>query len=125
MELWLALIGNKPLQVRLRDVVVVAGSHWSGQLFTVAKRSFADIPRYPRGRVHGPDMDGRPLTKDRTRIISKVSYSGRRSFIATLASKGIGIRVLAPLEGHRSITTTQAYIDGRYAMKRATVELIV
>jgi len=31
------------------------------------------------------------------------SHSGRRSFITTLASKGIGIRVLASLAGHRSI----------------------
>jgi len=34
------------------------------------------------------------------------SHSGRRSFITTLASKGIGVRVLASLAGHRSITTT-------------------
>jgi integrase/recombinase XerD len=51
------------------------------------------------------------------------SHSGRRSFITTLASKGIGVRVLASLAGHRSITTTQAYIDVNDAMKRAAVEL--
>lgn len=52
------------------------------------------------------------------------SHSGRRSFITTLASKGIGVRVLASLAGHRSITTTQAYIDVNDAMKRAAVELV-
>jgi integrase/recombinase XerD len=51
------------------------------------------------------------------------SHSGRRSFITTLASKGIGVRVLASLAGHRSIATTQAYIDVNDAMKRAAVEL--
>lgn len=52
------------------------------------------------------------------------SHSGRRSFITTLASKGIGVRVLASLAGHKSIATTQAYIDVNDAMKRAAVELV-
>ncbi len=51
------------------------------------------------------------------------SHSGRRSFITTLASKGIGVRVLAALAGHRSIATTQVYIDVNDEMKRAAVEL--
>ena len=51
------------------------------------------------------------------------SHSGRRSFITTLASKGIGVRVLASLAGHSAITSTQAYIDVNDAMKRAAVEL--
>jgi len=41
-----------------------------------------------------------------------------------LASKGIGVRVLASLAGHKSIATTQAYIDVNDAMKRAVVELV-
>ena len=52
------------------------------------------------------------------------SHSGRRSFITTLASKGVGVRVLASLAGHRSIMVTQAYIDVNDAMKRAAVELV-
>jgi integrase/recombinase XerD len=52
------------------------------------------------------------------------SHSGRRSFITALASKGIGVRVLASLAGHKSIATTQAYIDVNDEMKRAAVELI-
>lgn len=59
----------------------------------------------------------------RAGIEGATSHSGRRSFITTLASKGIGVRVLASLAGHRSITTTQAYIDVNDAMKRAAVEL--
>ena len=52
------------------------------------------------------------------------SHSGRRSFITTLANKGVGVRVLAALAGHRSISTTQRYIDVNDAMKRAAVELV-
>jgi len=52
------------------------------------------------------------------------SHSGRRTFITTLANKGIGVRVLASLAGHRSIAVTQAYIDVNDEMKRAAVELI-
>jgi len=57
-------------------------------------------------------------------IDGATSHSGRRSFITALASKGIGVRVLAALAGHKSIATTQAYIDVNDAMKRAAVELV-
>lgn len=49
--------------------------------------------------------------------------SGCRSFIVTLAGKGIGVRALASFAGHRSTTATQAYIDATDAMKQAAVEL--
>jgi integrase/recombinase XerD len=51
------------------------------------------------------------------------SHSGRRSFITNLASKGVGVRVLMSLAGHRNISTTQAYIDVNDNQKRAAVEL--
>lgn len=60
----------------------------------------------------------------RAGIDGATSHSGRRSFITMLASKGIGVRVLASLAGHKSIATTQAYIDVNDAMKRAAVELV-
>jgi len=52
------------------------------------------------------------------------SHSGRRSFITNLATKGISVRVLASLAGHKSIATTQKYIDVNDEMKRQAVELI-
>lgn len=52
------------------------------------------------------------------------SHTGRRTFITTLANKGVGVRLLQALAGHRSITTTQVYIDVNDAMKRAAVELV-
>jgi integrase/recombinase XerD len=52
------------------------------------------------------------------------SHSGRRSFITNLASKGVGVRVLMSLAGHKNISTTQAYIDINDDMKRKAVELL-
>jgi integrase/recombinase XerD len=52
------------------------------------------------------------------------SHSGRRTFITNLANKGIGVRVLMSLAGHRNISTTQAYIDVNDEMQRAAVELV-
>ena len=52
------------------------------------------------------------------------SHSGRRTFITALANKGVGVRVLMGLAGHRNISTTQAYIDCNDDMKRRAVELI-
>lgn len=52
------------------------------------------------------------------------SHSGRRSFITNLASKGVSVRVLMSLAGHRSIGTTQAYIDINDNMLRSAVELV-
>jgi len=51
------------------------------------------------------------------------SHSGRRTFITNLASKGVGVRVLMSLAGHKNISTTQSYIDVNDDMKRKAVEL--
>jgi integrase/recombinase XerD len=52
------------------------------------------------------------------------SHSGRRTFITTLANKGISVRVLASLAGHKNISTTQCYIDVNDEIKREAVELV-
>lgn len=57
-------------------------------------------------------------------IAGASSHSMRRTFITNLATKGIGVRVLASLAGHRSIAVTQRYIDVNDEMKRNAVELI-
>lgn len=51
------------------------------------------------------------------------SHSGRRTFITNLANKGISVRVLASLAGHKNISTTQCYIDVNDEMKRKAIEL--
>lgn len=52
------------------------------------------------------------------------SHSGRRSFITHLANKGVGVRVLMSLAGHRDISTTQRYIDVNDEMQRKAVDLV-
>ena len=52
------------------------------------------------------------------------SHSGRRSFITNLANKGVSVRVLAVLSGHRHLATTQRYIEVGEHQLRAAVELI-
>ncbi|GMV47224.1 MAG: hypothetical protein AMXMBFR66_26220 [Pseudomonadota bacterium] len=51
------------------------------------------------------------------------SHSGRRSFLSNMAAQGVSVRVLAALAGHRSIQTTQRYIDVNDNMLRRAVEL--
>ena len=51
------------------------------------------------------------------------SHSGRRSFITNLAAKGVGVRVLAELAAHASISTTQRYIDVNDTQLRHAIEL--
>jgi len=57
-------------------------------------------------------------------IEGATSHSPRRTFITNLADKGVSVRVLQSLAGHRNISTTQAYIDVNDAMKRRAVELV-
>ena len=52
------------------------------------------------------------------------SHSTRRTFITTLAFKGVNVRVLAALAGHKSIGTTQKYIEINDNVLRAAVEMM-
>jgi len=58
------------------------------------------------------------------RMTGATSHSGRRTFITKLADKGVGVRVLMALAGHKSITTTQRYIELNPTVMKAAVELI-
>ena len=60
----------------------------------------------------------------RAGVYGASSHSGRRTFITNLANKGISVRLLASLAGHRNISTTQCYIDVNDDMKRKAVELV-
>lgn len=52
------------------------------------------------------------------------SHSGRRTFITKLADKGVGVRVLMALAGHKSLQTTLRYIELNPTVMKAAVELI-
>jgi integrase/recombinase XerD len=60
----------------------------------------------------------------RAGIAGGSSHSGRRTFITTLANKGVSVRLLASLVRHANISTTQRYIDVNDDMKRQAIELI-
>ena len=60
----------------------------------------------------------------RAGIAGASSHSGRRTFITTLAERGVSARVLMTLAGHRNLSTTQRYIDVRDDMLRNAVELV-
>jgi len=61
---------------------------------------------------------------ERAGLDGATSHSGRRSFLTSLSTKGVGPRVLAALAGHRSLSSIMAYVDASDDMKRAAVELI-
>ncbi len=52
------------------------------------------------------------------------SHSGRRTFLTNLAEKGVSVRVMMALAGHRNMATTQRYIDLRPGVLRNAVELL-
>ena len=60
---------------------------------------------------------------DNAGLEDATSHSGRRTFLTGMAAKGVGVRVLAELAGHSSISTTQKYLDVNDKQLRAAVEL--
>jgi integrase/recombinase XerD len=52
------------------------------------------------------------------------SHSGRRGFITNLANKGVSVRVLQELAGHRSLAVTQRYIEVNHQLMRNAVEMV-
>ena len=52
------------------------------------------------------------------------SHSGRRGFLSSLSEKGVGVRVLMALAGHRNMATTQRYLDVNDNQLRAAAELV-
>jgi integrase/recombinase XerD len=63
-------------------------------------------------------------TYKRAGINGASSHSGRKTFLTSLANKGISIHILASLAGHRGIAVTHKYLIANDDMKRNAVELI-
>jgi integrase/recombinase XerD len=57
-------------------------------------------------------------------IVGASSHSGRRWFITRLAHSGVSPKVIMTLAGHRSLATTQRYIDVNDQMMSAAVDLL-
>ena len=71
--------------------------------------------RIGRGKTMGQAIDFSPLNAS--------SHSGRRTFLTNLANKGTAIHILKTLAGHRSISTTAAYLYSSPSQLKAAVEL--
>jgi integrase/recombinase XerD len=52
------------------------------------------------------------------------SHSGRRTFATRLNARGVGMRTIQKLMGHRSISTTALYCDVSESIMRNAVELL-
>ncbi len=57
-------------------------------------------------------------------IKNATSHSGGRTFISKLANSGVNVRVIAKLASHKSIQTTQRYIDINDNLCSNAVELV-
>jgi integrase/recombinase XerD len=53
------------------------------------------------------------------------SHSGRSTFATRLNEKGVGMRTIQKLMGHRHIGTTALYCEVSDAMMRNAVELVL
>ena len=64
------------------------------------------------------------LLYERSGLEGASSHSGRRTFLTSLANKGTAIHILKTLAGHRSISTTAAYLYSSPSQLKAAVELV-
>lgn len=106
---------NSQVQVELKQYAVHHHKNFNEALF---------MSRY------GTQMSPNSLVQVFGRFYNKAglsnasSHSGRRSFLTSLAEKGVNVRVLAALAGHKNISTTQRYIETGEHQLRAAVELL-
>jgi integrase/recombinase XerD len=61
---------------------------------------------------------------ERAGIAGASSHSGRRWFITRLAHSGVSPKVIMTLAGHRSLSTTQRYIDVNDELLAEAVEVL-
>jgi integrase/recombinase XerD len=52
------------------------------------------------------------------------SHSGRRTFATRLTEKGVGMKTIQRLMGHKNIATTAMYCEVSDAVMRGAVELV-
>jgi len=122
----------KPDQTKGRKYrTVMLGKKLQGELQWYVSKIDITKPEQPlfqsqQGSHFNPNALVQKFKKlyEKAQVAGGSSHSGRRTFITTLANKGVGVRVLQALAGHSSITTTQLYIDVNDEMLKKAVEMI-
>jgi len=61
---------------------------------------------------------------ERSGIKGASSHTSRRSFITNLTNKGVNVSVIAELASHKSIQTTQRYIEASETTLAIAVDLL-
>jgi integrase/recombinase XerD len=130
----------------VRDQIVLKAAYTKAnetRSIFVSKRLNAEIARYAKSFSTMPAAN-KPLLQTQKRtafspntlcqlfgtlyrragIDGASSHSGRRSFITKMAHSGISPKVIMTLAGHKSLHTTQRYIDVNDEMLKAAVEVV-
>lgn len=102
---------------RLKDLLAVTMTDTTRALFTTQKEPNRGFTASTLAQHFHYIYKGAGIT-------GASSHSGRRGFITNLANKGVSVRVLMELAGHKSLAVTQKYIDVNPTMMRTAVELL-
>jgi integrase/recombinase XerD len=110
---------------------VVLSRRVQAELTEYLKRRWISIPAAPlipsnRGGRGFSSVTLSMLFKEIYEIggIRTSSHSGRRTFATRLNAKGVGMRTIQRLMGHKHISTTALYCDVSDEMLRNAVELV-
>jgi integrase/recombinase XerD len=101
-------LGN-PTVIQALETYLERRQEKDGALFNLQ----APLFRSERGCHYSPTSMSRAINimYQKAGLIKASSHTGRRSLITKLAYKGIDIYTIMRIAGHRSITTTQGYIQ--------------
>ena len=105
------------VRFKLKDLLAVTMTDTNRALFATQKNCFRGfsantLAQHFHHIYKGAGVDGAS------------SHSGRRGFITNLANKGVSVRVLMELAGHKSLAVTQRYIEVNHSMMRNAVEML-
>jgi integrase/recombinase XerD len=118
--------GSEARTVWLNDQLQAELGSYIDRLSANAKMATAALITSKSGKAFSANGLCQLMLKlyDSVGLDKATSHSTRRTFITTLAHKGVNVRVLAALSGHKSIATTQRYIELNDNVLRAAVEMI-
>jgi|ERR1035438_1596721 integrase/recombinase XerD len=110
-------VSTKLKQEIARYIAAVPPTHSHNKLFYSQKGAIAGFSPNTITQLFGQIYKESGIDK-------ASSHSGRRTFLTALAEKGVNVRVIMQLAGHRSMATTQRYIEANPEMIRRALELV-